>query len=78
MGQPLYMGVWNLIFTLQPGKATADDKDAIPINQIVYMLDLLQIYNFIKEYKNIIKYSIFLIIKLGTWNIFLFIVDLDC
>ena len=78
MGQPLYMGVWDLIFTLQPGKATADDKDAIPSNQIVYMLDLLKIYNFIKEYKNIIKYSNFLRIKHGTWNTFLFIVDLDC
>ena len=72
------MGVSNLIFTLHPGRATADDKDAIPSNQIVYMLYLLQIYNFIKEYKNIIKYSVFLMIKLPTWNIFLFIVDLDC
>ena len=44
MGHPLYMGVWYLIFTLQPGKATADDKDAIPSNQIVYMLDTLR-YN---------------------------------
>ena len=39
--QPLYMWVWDLIFTLQPVKATADDKDAIPSNQILYMLDLL-------------------------------------
>ena len=30
------------------------------------------------EYKNIIKYSLFLKIKHGTWNTFLFIVDLDC
>ena len=41
MGQPLYMGVCDLIFTLQPGKAIAVDKDAITSNQIVYMLDLL-------------------------------------
>ena len=41
MGQPLYVGVWDLIFTLQPGKATADDKDATPSYQIVYILDLL-------------------------------------
>ena len=41
MGEPLYMGVWDLIFTLQPGKATADDKDGFPSNQVVYMLDLL-------------------------------------
>ena len=40
MSQQLYMGVWDLIFTLKPGKATADAKDAIQRNQIVYMQNL--------------------------------------
>ena len=59
-------------------KNIADDNYAIPRNlDSVHAEFIINIYNYIKEYKNIIKYSLFLMIKLGTWNIFL-IVDLDC